>query len=31
MAEKKIIEIGADVGDALKEIKNLFKKMYRNS
>jgi Sec-independent protein translocase protein TatA len=27
MAEKKIIEIGADVGDALKEIKNLFKTM----
>ena len=27
MAEKKIIEIGADVGDALKEIKNLFNTM----
>ena len=27
MAEKKIIEIGADVGDALKEIKNLFSTM----
>lgn len=27
MAEKKIIEVGADVGDALKEIKNLFNTM----
>lgn len=27
MAEKKIIEISADVGDALKEIKNLFNTM----
>lgn len=27
MAEKKIIEVGADVSDALKEIKNLFNTM----